>query len=90
MFDNKEIISPDYSLIEDGRTYRPSQIVKNGWVLGTSQRRNYSSYNYVLKLLKSGALLGVDYSIPGSKMVMWKVYGSEIKRYLREVERIAI
>lgn len=72
--------------IKDDQFYRPSEIVKNGWILNSRGKINSSSYNYVVKLVNKGMLTGVDYAT-NNKKPFWKVQGREIKRYLREVEK---
>jgi hypothetical protein len=70
--------------LDESRLYSPVEVVENGWILSKAGNRNHSSYNFVLKELRDGNLIGIDISRENSKTIYWRILGSEIKRYMEE------
>lgn len=76
--------------IEPQKFYRPSEIVENGWILNSRNKVGESSINYVRKLIRKGSLRASNYAGGEKGMNYWKVLGSEVVRYKREVEGVEI
>jgi hypothetical protein len=71
--------------INPRKKYKPMEIAYNGWITSTGENI-YSHYNFVLKEIKTGKLKAINYARGKKGMEYFKVYGSEVLRYLKEVE----
>lgn len=70
------------------RWYRPREIAQLKLIVNTVGGENeQSNYNYILNLIRTGRLRAKDYSA-GTKMRLWLVPESEIKRYHDSVTKL--
>lgn len=67
--------------IIENELYPPKFISNEGWILDTRGKKNYP---YILKLIHKGVLKSINKGT--GKIPYHMIRGSEIKRYLREIE----
>lgn len=70
--------------IEVNRWYRPMEIAQLRLILSSA---NTPQYKYILRLIHNGHLKAVNYAMGSKGLKYFKVLGSEIVRYKKEVER---
>lgn len=61
--------------IDPNKLYRPREIVNNAWIVNTMGNPDY---DYVLKLIRKGALKAADVSLGGEDSKRYQVVGQEI------------
>jgi hypothetical protein len=67
--------------IRDKKFYKPREIAKLGLIQNSSGSNNeVSNYNFILQLIKSGQLVGRNYST-SEKIKYWLVSEEEIDKY---------
>jgi hypothetical protein len=78
--------------IDHNRFYRPLEIAKNGFITNSrgAQGDMSSHYIYILKEIKAGKLKAVNYARGEKNRSFYKILGSEIVRYKKEVEGVEI